>query len=988
MSSKIPHCSSDTALVGTFIPPTRPQFNSHNTSDRLRVGSGTLPSFSMVKKDRKSMFREVGLEDHDSSVTAHHNGRGPSERDLFGEPAALASQGSYRKRSDTTGHGAENNMSPHEDAQDGGANSPRSRSGKQSWYSRLAAAKRPRIKSVSSAPPPTVASLSRFTMIALFIAVILPAFSYHSGGGGEKVSMSGADAGVIRDPRLRRGPVLDTRANSPTDVCTRWSHQVQSATAAQLNGTLYIYGGQAKTSGDQEQNTWKATDNNFVTLDLTKSWDISSPALKGLPQPSGPPAVANGYLWNDYENLFLYGGEFADNPFVEPEPMSTWKYSIKDRSWKQFEKPQTSAGNFSDPGGVPVQRSAEGAGVSVPELGLSWYFGGHLDLSTTQGWSNQIKRVYLKSLLEFTHPGYANNGVQSIAAKAAGEGGVYRNITQGGLQENDAAFFERADGVLVFVPGWGTSGVLVGLGGGTDTQFADDFSRLDVYDIANSTWYHQETRGEAPSVRVNPCAVVASAPDASSFQIYLFGGQNLQPYKDQIQYNDMYILSIPSFTWVRVDQGGSNKPSPRAGHTCNLRDGQMVVVGGYVGKDIPCDRPGIYVFNTSSLEWQGRFTALAHEPGLNAENTVLAASYGYKVPDRVAAVIGGSTDGGATATTPAAGPARDGPFATGHPPVYTVTQAGATATVTQVGPSGVVGGGGSNGNGNGSPSSAPPAAGDDGGSNKHAVSPGLVAAAAVAGLAGLLAGYLGFCAWLYRRQVRAYKTHLAVANRYSGAVRAGSSRSAFGGIAALFGRKGSKESRGGTRKKAAGAHKRTTLTDDPASYAEKPALLGSAGAAAGFYGAGAGHGHGRDDSTSTADSFGWVVAPDGGQQQQPKAAWMSDEPSPMSGTTVGAATASSASGGGGGGGLRRGDSGSPFFDEAAGPPVRRPPPSGMYGGGTGHDDGYGGGGRRGSDSGGSTTSSTEGLLEGREPSFFSVVLGPRRALRVVNGLEE
>jgi hypothetical protein len=36
---------------------------------------------------------------------------------------------------------------------------------------------------------------------------------------------------------------------------------------------------------------------------------------------------------------------------------------------------------------------------------------------------------------------------------------------------------------------------------------------------------------------------------------------------------------------------------------------------------------------------------------------------------------------------------------------------------------------------------------------------------------------------------------------------------------------------------------------------------------------------------------------------------------------------------------------------------------------------------------GGSTSSTERLLEGQEPSFFSVVLGPRRALRVVNGLE-
>lgn len=270
-------------------------------------------------------------------------------------------------------------------------------------------------------------------------------------------------------------------------------------------------------------------DNNFLTLDLTKSWDTKTPILNGLPQPSGPPKVAMGYLWNDYNNLYLYGGQFADNPFVEPSRSSVWKYSVRGASWTENQKPETSSGNNSEPGGVPVQRSAEGAGLSVPELGLSWYFGGHLDLSTTPGWSNQIARVYLKSLLEFTHPGYANTGIDSLRSRGAGEMGAYRNITQGRIQRQDA-FFERADGALVFIPGWGDMGVLIGLGGGTNTTFADNLGTLDVYDIARSEWYHQETSGIPPSVRVNLCAVVASAPDASSFQVHVFGGQNLEPY--------------------------------------------------------------------------------------------------------------------------------------------------------------------------------------------------------------------------------------------------------------------------------------------------------------------------------------------------------------------------------------------------------------------------------------------------------------------------
>jgi hypothetical protein len=222
----------------------------------------------------------------------------------------------------------------------------------------------------------------------------------------------------------------------------------------------------------------KFSDNDFLTLDLTKTWDISSPSISGLPQPSGPPPVALGYLWHSYESLFLYGGMFSDNPSTSPLPVSTWEYNIKSSQWSEHSNPQTSAGNNSDGGNTPVQRAAEGAGLSVPELGKSWYFGGHLDLYTTEGWSNQIARVYLKSMLEFTHPGYANTGVESLGSKnAAQKGGVYRNITEGGLQE-EAGFTERADGVLVYVPGWGDAGIILGLAGGTNETFVSCMSQF------------------------------------------------------------------------------------------------------------------------------------------------------------------------------------------------------------------------------------------------------------------------------------------------------------------------------------------------------------------------------------------------------------------------------------------------------------------------------------------------------------------------------
>ncbi|RAL65239.1 hypothetical protein DID88_001345 [Monilinia fructigena] len=497
----------------------------------------------------------------------------------------------------------------------------------------------------ANTPPIAFSTMPRVALLAFLIAVVIPAFGY-PGRHKDNINImngNGADAGVIQFSELvDNASMIEGRADSPTSICTRWSHMT-----ANVNGTLYIYGGEATTKSGQITGTWN---NDFVKLDLTRTWQIASPVLSGLPKPSGPPAVAMGSLWHTYDSLFLYGGEFSDSPQTSPSAVATWKYDIAAATWTEFSNPQTEAGNSSDVAPADVQRAAEGAGLSVPELGRSWYFGGHLDLYTTPGWSNQVARVYLKSLLEFTHPGYTNDGVASLGTtRGAGAG-------SGGKGLMVSLYMFRVGEKM---------GLLLGLAGGTNETFTE-MNIIDVYDIANSTWYIQSTSGATPPIRVDPCAVVAAAPDGSSFNVYLYGGQNLIPYGNQIQYSDMWILTIPSFTWIQVDMSDQSQPPARAGHTCNIWDGQIVVVGGYVGKNISCDSPGIYVFNASSLQWSNTFTALSSSssPSENQDSDIIKGSTGYTVPDSVISVIGGSPLGGATVSTPAAGSATAGPLAT------------------------------------------------------------------------------------------------------------------------------------------------------------------------------------------------------------------------------------------------------------------------------------------------------------------------------------
>lgn len=290
---------------------------------------------------------------------------------------------------------------------------------------------------------------------------------------GGSSSLFGVEAGIIarqNRPRRTLGEFSKRQQDTGTDVCNRWSGQ-----SALINGTIYYYGGHTTTQQGQTSGTWT---NDFLTVDVTSSWQISAPSMKGLPQPSGPPSVSNGYLWNSYDSLFLYGGEFSDDPIKSPTTFSLWEYKISSSSWAEHQNPQTSAGNNSDTGNQAVQRVAEGAGISVPSLGRGWYFAGHQDSFTTPGWSNQIFRVYLKSLLEYTFPGYTNNGVQSLGGgKPAGSDGVWRNLTQGGIQDTNA-FPNRADGALVYVPGFGANGILVSMGGGTNVSFVSSIHHI------------------------------------------------------------------------------------------------------------------------------------------------------------------------------------------------------------------------------------------------------------------------------------------------------------------------------------------------------------------------------------------------------------------------------------------------------------------------------------------------------------------------------
>lgn len=177
---------------------------------------------SKIRKDRKSVFKELGLDTDNPDL-------GYTDEKVFGEITGLSSPvekgGRSVRVSGERGSDTGSDDGRGEQKGEGELISPTSPTGsaKSSWYSRLTPGRRPKIRTAASAPPPVMSGITRLTTIALLIAVVLPGFGYYN--GREKVAVSGADAGVIQQRPKGFGPVLDTRAPSPTKVCKRWSQQ-------------------------------------------------------------------------------------------------------------------------------------------------------------------------------------------------------------------------------------------------------------------------------------------------------------------------------------------------------------------------------------------------------------------------------------------------------------------------------------------------------------------------------------------------------------------------------------------------------------------------------------------------------------------------------------------------------------------------------------------------------------------------------------------
>ncbi|KAJ3572538.1 hypothetical protein NPX13_g5017 [Xylaria arbuscula] len=357
-----------------------------------------------------------------------------------------------------------------------------------------------------------------------------------------------------------------------------------------------------------------------IDLNSLGAVDLPSDSLTGGTSPESGGAA--GTFFYDHTTLYPYAG------LVGPEANginnALWAFNSTDDSWDLIE---VSGGKIS------FGNNSEGVHASDPRTGTSFYTG---------GW----KMAYNST----------NNGTVKFQSFNSDSPQWTFETATSGIQGPDIL-----KGAMVYLRK-GQAGVLVAFGGYQTAyegvEFAGwpwdrrPFSEIFIYDIFSNTWYQQTATGDLPDLRTEFCAGVSSAPDDTSFQITIHGGW------DQLggrAFNDVYVLSIPSFRWIKIDDSnnpdllGDDQPG-RNRHKCDVwNESQLIVTGGQItlgyGETVSLSKtcnttyPPIKVLDTSTYTWRTEF-----DPSIE-----------YSVPNVVSAVIGGNSSGAARLTTPSGG---------------------------------------------------------------------------------------------------------------------------------------------------------------------------------------------------------------------------------------------------------------------------------------------------------------------------------------------
>ena len=305
--------------------------------------------------------------------------------------------------------------------------------------------------------------------------------------------------------------------------------------------------------------------------------------IQSLSKPSNIPDLVNAGLWYQKSTNTIYGGFAGRRSYItgtnqpnqyplgvfsfkpDGDGLGTFDVVVKSQAWGSNTRPMQGAIAFGDDTG--------------------YVLGGCASSDTSPETADYSSPVALDGLLTF------DMGSQTL-----------NNISATGYNGNGTVEYAKMEYVAPFGP----QGLFVILGGdqppNVDGEVGEDsfipFTTVSVYEPASNKWYQQSTTGNIPEPRKEFCtAGVASTNE--TYEIFLYAGWGGNLGSAATPYDEIFILTLPAFTWVKVDYPPK---SPRHALSCNAVGGsQIITIGGLDSASADAFSANVYqdVFNTS-----------------------------------------------------------------------------------------------------------------------------------------------------------------------------------------------------------------------------------------------------------------------------------------------------------------------------------------------------------------------------------------------------
>ncbi|KAL2075522.1 hypothetical protein VTL71DRAFT_465 [Oculimacula yallundae] len=372
---------------------------------------------------------------------------------------------------------------------------------------------------------------------------------------------------------------------------------------------VYIDGGAFSYSpGGQLQIVHSTT---TLSIDMSKSWTNSSVVINSFTKPSGIPYLDDGDLWyNEKENRLQEGFVGAAARFNSPEeagyPLGMWSFKLDGQGGGTWSKDTAATDAI-----ISAKLTRPYQALTAVGGGVALSLGGYENSRTVPENGNVTNQIPIPGLVTYDM-----------------SNGKFTNSSAAGYNRNGTA--ER--GVMHYVPSFGPKGVFVILSGDISpldkyqaSQNMQSFGTVTLYDPATGTFFNQTTTGNIPEGRIEFCATGANSTNGT-YEIFVYAGWGGSLGSVALQYDSMYILTLPAFQWIQVPYPAAK---PRHGLTCEtVGRRQMLVIGGV---DTLQDKPfpaantldavtfstkdqfaqGLAVFDMTALSWSSGYDANA-----------------------------------------------------------------------------------------------------------------------------------------------------------------------------------------------------------------------------------------------------------------------------------------------------------------------------------------------------------------------------------------